>query len=603
MDQIRRIITALFLLASTGCLVRNAAANSHRLVSDGRTDYAITLPADAISAERTAARELQLHLKKMTGVDFGVHPASRHGGGPRIAVGFQEGLPTELTEAKYPGLGPEEVVIDSAGETILLAGGRPRGALYATYEFLERLGVRWYTPQETFVPSRSELTVEVSPERYTSPFRSRTNVPGNSPTGEWCARNRMNSLLEWGNPGKEYGGGVCQGPDMHTLWRLMRPDVFLKHPEWAAMVDGKRQTRHANNHWGACLSNLALQDFIVARTMEWLRKHPDVTDVWFGQNDGSPYCTCRDCQAFYDSHGGVPSSVICLILNRLADAVATEFPRVRVKTLAYSWSLAPPANITLRDNVTVMLCASFSHFSELGEDEDTRNFLSHVAEWKKVAGDFEAYLYSHPSDEYWFPAACLYNQARNIRRVRDLGIQCIHQELFSSRFGGEFVHLFAWLNTRMMWRPDSDVEELVQDFCRGYYGEAADEVLHAVHRTEQSHAGGWRPPRENAGYVPGYLEPSVIQDVLPRLQAAYDSKRAPNLKRRLGLALLPYLWGDYWMNFRGAGKVDETTGLWGVPFANRERCAVEGALIRTLMLENGVNALQLNGGAFDARLL
>ena len=94
-------------------------------------------------------------------------------------------------------------------------------------------------------------------------------------------------------------------------------------------------------------SNPQLQNFIVARTMDWLRKHPDTTDVWFGQNDGSPYCTCPDCQAFYDSHGGMPSSIICFVINKLADAVAAEFPHVRVKSLAYAWSRTPPKNMTL----------------------------------------------------------------------------------------------------------------------------------------------------------------------------------------------------------------------------------------------------------------
>ena len=599
MTTFNRILATILFSAFPWVLSQQTKAASVQLASGGHTEFTITLPDDAIPAEKTAARELQEHLKQMTGADFPVVSAADFAGGARIAVGFQDGLPAELTVENYPNLGPEELVIDSSDDIVLLAGGRPRGALYATYEFLESLGIRWYTPTETLVPERPDLEIDVVSERYTSPFRSRTNVPGNGQTGEWCARNRLNSLLEWTNPGEEYGGGVRQGPDMHTLWRLMSSEIFKTHPEWAAMEDGERKINHANNHWGACLSNPELQDYIVSRTMDWLRKTPGVTDVWFGQNDGSPYCMCPDCQAVYDAHGGVPSAAVCIILNKLADAVAAEFPDVRVKTLSYSWSLTPPTNITLRDNVTVMLCAQFSHFSEIGQDDDTAKFLSDVANWKKVGSDFEVYLYSHPINDFWFPAACLYNQARNIRHIRDLGIKCIHQELFDSKFGGEFVHLFAWLNTRMMWRPDSDVETLIEDFCRGYYGSAADDVLYAIHRTEQNHANGWRPSGDNVEYVPGYLEPDVIEDVLPRLQAAYDAQQDATLKRRLGLVLLPYLWGDYWMNFHGVGKIDEETDQWGVDFTNRERCGIEGGLIRQLMIENGVNALRLNDGGFN----
>ncbi|MBR4900796.1 MAG: DUF4838 domain-containing protein [Victivallales bacterium] len=592
-----RILFAILVTASQ--IVSQTARAFHQLAMDGRNVYVITIPDDAIPAEKTAAQELQTHLKQMTDADFTIVTASEYNGGPRLAVGFQKGLPEVLSSEHFLNLGPEELVIDSSGDTILLAGGRPRGALYATYEFLESLGVRWFTPIETFIPHKPTLYVEITPTRYTSPFRSRTNVPGNGATAEWCARNRMNSLLEWSHPGEKYGDGIKQGPDMHTLWRLMSPEIFKTHPEWAAMVDGKRITNHANNHWGACLSNPELQNFIVARTMDWLRKHPDMTDVWFGQNDGSPYCTCPDCQAFYDKHGGVPSSIICFVINKLADAVAAEFPHVRVKSLAYAWSRTPPKNMTLRDNVTIMLCATFGWFSELGEDASTTTFINDMKEWKKVCGDFEAYLYSHPTDDFWFPASCLYNQARNIQRIKDLGIKSIHQEIYSSNFGGEFVHLRAWLYTRMMWRPDSDIETLIKDFCQGYYGNAAEDVLYAIHRTEKHHADGWRPQGKMAEFVPDYLEPDVIEDVLPRLQTAYDAQQDPVLKRRLGLVLLPYLWADYWINFHGAGKIDNTTNLWGVSFTNRKRCALNGNLIRKLMIENKITALRLGGGGFN----
>ena len=592
-----RILFAILVTASQ--IVPQTARAYHQLAMNGRNVYVITIPDDAIPAEKTAAQELQSHLKQMTDADFAIVAASEFKGGPRLAIGFQKGLPEVLSPEHFPNLGPEELVIDSSENTILLAGGRPRGALYATYEFLEGLGVRWFTPTETFIPHEPTLNVEITPTRYTSPFRSRTNVPGNGATAEWCARNRMNSFLEWSHPGEKYGGGVKQGPDMHTLWRLMSPEIFKTHPEWAAMVDGKRITNHANNHWGVCLSNPELQNFIVARTMDWLRKHPDTTDVWFGQNDGSPYCTCPACQAFYGEHGGVPSSIICFVINKLADAVTAEFPHVRVKSLAYAWSRTPPQNITLRNNVTIMLCATFGWFSELGEDASTMTFINDVEEWKKVCSDFEVYLYSHPTDDFWFPASCLYNQARNIQRIKDLGIKSIHQEIYSSNYGGEFVHLRSWLYTRMMWRPNSDIEALIKDFCQGYYGNAADDVLYAIHRTEKHHTDGWRPQGKMAEFVPDYLEPDVIADVLPRLQTAYDAQQDPVLKRRLGLVLLPYLWADYWMNFHGAGKIDDSTNLWGVAFTNRERCGVEGNLIRKLMIENKITALRLGGGGFN----
>ncbi len=578
----------------------------HKLASGGRTDYVIVLPADAIPSEQTAGRELQSHLKQMTGAEFPVVPLAEYAGGPAFMIGFNERLPEALRAERYPGLGPEEFVIDSDERVILLSGGRPRGALYATYEFLERLGVRWFTPTEATIPQRPELSIDVVAERYTSQFKTRTNVLGNGTTREWSARNRMNSFLEWLEPGEEYGRGILQGPDMDCMWRYLDPALFRDYPEWAAMVDGKRIVNTSAHHWGACFSNAQLRGYLIEKVLDWLRKHPDYTHVWFAQNDGSPYCQCPDCQALYDAHGGAPSAGIVLLLGEMAERVKAEFPHVGVKTLAYAWSLQPPTGMRLGDNVTVMFCASFDWFMELGVDEPTLKVIDYYHGWQPVASEFEVYLYNHPTSSVWFPAACLYNQARNVKRCKDLGFTAIHQEIYGPNTGdgGEYVDLRAWLFTRLAWRPDADIEGLIQDFCRNYYGPRADDILYAIHRTEESHAAGWRPPHDNVSFAaPGYLEPAVVEDVLPRLRKAYDEEADPVIKKRVGYVMLAYMWADFWMGMRGTGRIDPETNTWSVDFADRERRKVEGAQIKRLMIENNVSALHHEGGRFNPHTL
>ena len=53
----------------------------------------------------------------------------------------------------------------------------------------------------------------------------------------------------------------------------------------------------------------------------------------------------------YGSHAGA----IVLFLNRLADRIAPRHPDVRLDTLAYLFSLDPPRDLRLRDNVVVRL--------------------------------------------------------------------------------------------------------------------------------------------------------------------------------------------------------------------------------------------------------
>ena len=79
-----RIFLAFLVTASQ--IVPQIAKANHILAQNGQTAYAITIPDDAIPAEKTAAQELQMHLKQMTNADFAIVTASEYNGGPYLAI-------------------------------------------------------------------------------------------------------------------------------------------------------------------------------------------------------------------------------------------------------------------------------------------------------------------------------------------------------------------------------------------------------------------------------------------------------------------------------------------------------------------------------------
>jgi hypothetical protein len=90
----------------------------------------IVVATGSSGPERYAASELALHLAKITGNAFEVitndHPPAR-----AILVGAGPGAKSRFPSVSWGALGPEDVVIETAGDTLLLAGGRPRGTLHA----------------------------------------------------------------------------------------------------------------------------------------------------------------------------------------------------------------------------------------------------------------------------------------------------------------------------------------------------------------------------------------------------------------------------------------------------------------------------------------
>ena len=145
------------MLVSMGlCVLLTQASEAAglTLAEDGKSDYAIVVADQATAPEATAATELQQYLTRATGVEFrivkeGSYPENR----PAILVGRTRRTERHLRGFDWEGLGTDGIVIRTAGQDLILAGGRPRGTLYAVVTFLEeQVGVRWWTATEEDVP-------------------------------------------------------------------------------------------------------------------------------------------------------------------------------------------------------------------------------------------------------------------------------------------------------------------------------------------------------------------------------------------------------------------------------------------------------------------
>ena len=132
------------------------------LAGDGKTDAVIVVADDTIPTENTAARELQLYLKTVTGAELSiVSPNQVTPKGTRIFVG-PTSLPEKLQKSiNWSSLGEEGIVMKTVGTDLVLAGGRPRGTIYAVYTFLEDvIGCRWWAPNESTVPKNQNIIVD-----------------------------------------------------------------------------------------------------------------------------------------------------------------------------------------------------------------------------------------------------------------------------------------------------------------------------------------------------------------------------------------------------------------------------------------------------------
>ncbi len=478
----------------TAILATAAALAAAPLVDNGRSDYRIVVPADAIPAERTAAEELQTFLAEIGGVEL---PIVAETDGPAIHVGQSPDAARALGIADWQELKPDEICLKTVGLDLYLAGDRPRGSLYAVYEFLEQnLGVRFWTAEVTEVPKQSTIELPLLDYRYAPPFEVRAagyDLARSDPKFAARLRNNGHGVAnppEWGGD-VQLLGGVHTFSDNSPLISVQ--EYYDAHPEWFSERNGKRLNRHVQ----LCLSNPELRRELTRKVLAWIRSNPNCQYVSVSQNDNQNYCQCATCTAFVEEHGNQADLLIDAV-NEVAAEVAPEFPHVLIETLGYNYTRTPPVTVRPLDNVIVRYCTIEAQSFHCLTDPANRQLEEDLTGWRQVARQLMIWNYVTDFHKYYQPHPNWLTVAPDLQLFRDCGAINVYEQ--GSWNGGgaaaDLGDLRAWQISKLLWNPDLDPEALVEEFVAGYYGPAAgyvhvylDSMIESVNRHPENIEG------------------------------------------------------------------------------------------------------------------
>ena len=152
-------------------------------------------------------------------------------------------------------LDDEAIQITVESGRVQIQGGLPRGVLYAVYQFLEELvGIRFLTAEHTHIPDASALKIPCGSYTYAPPFSFRWSYyRENSENPAFAAKRKVNTVTDAEN----LGGKTQQQLINHSFHALVPYGTYGEnHPEYYALVEGKRDT---NTHGGGpqlCVTNL-----------------------------------------------------------------------------------------------------------------------------------------------------------------------------------------------------------------------------------------------------------------------------------------------------------------------------------------------------------
>jgi hypothetical protein len=324
MKTLRLLLPLLFLHAGL-------RAEVVRLAADGRA--LVPVVAESAGIEE-AAGELAAMLQRMTGAPFQVRGKDAPQG-PAIRLRVTPGEPA-LTER-------ENYTLLTRDGSLLITGRTPMAVIHGVWDVLHRLGFRQFLPGPKWeiVPRLPDLEIEV--DAAESPdYHARRIWPGHGHLPErsemcrqWDRRNRATSGITL-NTGHAYEGILAR-----------HRDVFAAHPEYLALVAGKRQGPKF------CISNPGLRKLVVQDALAQLAAKPDLDSVSCDPSDGGGWCECGPCAQI----GSVTDRALSLA-NEVSAAIQERHPGQFVGMYAYN-EHSPPPSIAAHPQVVISIATSF----------------------------------------------------------------------------------------------------------------------------------------------------------------------------------------------------------------------------------------------------
>lgn len=431
-------------------------------------NWRIVISDDVTASERYAAEEFQKWFNQATSFALPLETAEEN-------TNPNEG---QVNISASSTMGDEEIDITVENDQIQICGGSPRGVLYAVYQFLEELvGIRFLTADHTYIPEVSELKIPCGSYTYNPPFSFRWSYyRENSNAPEFAAKRKVNTVTDAENLGGKTGQQLIN----HSFHVLVPYGAYGEsHPEYYALVDGKRDT---NIHGGGpqlCVTNPEVIEVAATTAIQRLTDNPNVENISVSQADTAAYCRCEPCEELNEAEGTPMGSQLTFV-NAVAERIEKAHPNVKVGTLAYWYTRKPPKTVTPRDNVQIQLCSiecCTLHAIDNSDCEQNQAFCADTNEWGKICNDIWIWNYNTNFRSYDLPFPNLRSIGPNVRYFLRNNAKGVFMQANGNGLTGEFSDLRNYIISHLLWNPHLDDQTILTEFVELHYELAAPAIL------------------------------------------------------------------------------------------------------------------------------
>jgi len=471
------------------------------IVRNGKPCADIVVAENAGAETLSAAKDLQEHLRLISGATLKIVPPAKAGAATLVCVG--ESSCTRKAGYKMPKFASSGYDIWVKGSCIVLTGpvfspagtgtelekgihphsavktpvspspAGDNGVMHAVSAFLEHLGVRFYAPGKagTVVPHLADIRVGDFRETRRAAFSRREYLAGADPeTLLWLAHLKTGSSL----------GRIGILPVAEVV-----KEGEKRHPEWAAQDDNGEKMLTDDG----CVFPKFTESSLVLACAERAKKIFDadpkleklliVLPALRGQGDAKELTGAR-VPGVYPQDAA--NNLTAAFASQVAELVAKTHPGKKIVWQGRTNGMPPrPAKFSpALETVPAGTAATF--YATVKGRKNYPASLKRIAELFNTKGMQQREWWNEFSSPdtvrqgYYFMHAL--QEVRKAQKGLVSGL--LMDAAVDSKTGKlaelPLMHFMYYLNSKLLWDPELDVDHEIDEYCRLWFGPAAREM-------------------------------------------------------------------------------------------------------------------------------
>ena len=502
-----------------GTHILSAENTAADLVKNGRTDYVLVMPSEDNTYLNIARKEFLWLFKQATGIDMRVvydHEGLVHTSTSKyISLGETTLLKSSGIEIDHETLGTDGGRIVTKDNTVYIVGGTDKGTMYTIYTFMSltfNFEQYWRDCYEI------DKVKNVKLKDYQV-----TDIPDiayriNNYSGIYTARSEDYDMDNFVYRFR-YGTTKDKGPDdpylpIHT--EIGNPnsrhqtyhntDEYLPeeqyqdtYPEWFS-TRGRQlcYTARGNEEKLEAMITECANKVIYSLQLYNPQQYPTKNTVTISIEDGSDTCECSGCLAEKEKYG-TPTAAVVKFVNRMAekidawmnDPANAAYKRENFCTIFFAYVdlmyapvvknnegkwVAMDDSVKLRDDVGVFIApidnldyqvSIYNPINDRGRDcIDGWDALTDNMYYWTYSTNFGAYLYMYDSFNFFNAEGYQYLCASGAKYI-------FNQSQGGEGSGTAWHNLKMYLDYKLQWNCNQDVDELVDNYFKAMFKDAA----------------------------------------------------------------------------------------------------------------------------------